>query len=81
MQLRDNGTYALPNGREFVARTALHGGFFLHDLRLGVASPPLYLIDRSGQFLSWGKVTRWSLEDLRDTGRTSLPELQRVRVL
>ena len=81
MELKNHGVYALPDGNEFVVRPARYGGYFLHDLRLGVSSAPLYLIDGSGQFLSWGRPTQWSLEDLRDTGRTSLPEIQRLRLL
>lgn len=81
MKLNDHGIYRLPDGREFLVRTSTQGGYILHDLRLGVASAPVYLIDGSGQFLSWGRPTRWSLGDLRDTGRTSLPELQRLRLL
>ena len=81
MELKDHGIYALPDGREFVVRAGSHGGYFLHDLRRGVASAPVYLIDGSGQFLSWGKHTRWSLGDLSDTGRRSIPEMQRLRLL
>ncbi|MDQ3174266.1 MAG: hypothetical protein M3Q91_11250 [Acidobacteriota bacterium] len=81
MKLEDNGIYKLPDGREFLVRAGSHGGYFLHDLRLGVASAPVYLIDGSGQFLSWGKRTRWSLSDLSNTGRTSGPEIQRLTVL
>jgi len=81
MELKENGIYSLPDGREFVVRAARQGGFLLHDLRLGVASAPLYLVDRSGQFLSWGKGTRWSIDDLLDTGRSSLPVSQRLKML
>ncbi|MBA3356918.1 MAG: hypothetical protein H0U18_13475 [Pyrinomonadaceae bacterium] len=81
MKLEDNGIYKLPDGREFLVRAGRHGVYFLHDLRQGVASAPVYLIDGSGQFLSWGKRTRWSLSDLSNTGRASSPELQRLRVL
>ena len=81
MELKENGIYSLPDGREFVVRAARQGGFLLHDLRWGVASAPLYLVDRSGQFLSWGKRTRWSIDDLLDTGRSSLPVSQRLKML
>lgn len=81
MELKDHGIYELPDGREFLIRAGRHGGYFLHDLRLGVASPPVYLIDGSGQFLSWGKRTRWSLGDLSDTGRRATPEIERLRLL
>jgi hypothetical protein len=81
MDLKDHGIYKLPDGREFLVRAGHHGGYFLHDLRLGVASAPIYLIDASGQFLSWGKPTQWSLSDLSDTGRSSIPEIQRLQLL
>ena len=76
MTLNDHGIYELPDGRKFVVRPGRHGSYVLHDVGMGVASTPIYLIDASGQFLSWGKPTRWSLGDLRDTGRRSLPEGQ-----
>jgi len=81
MELKENGIYSLPDGREFVVRVARQGGFLLHDLRLGVSSAPLYLVDGSGQFLSWGRRTRWSVADLQDTGRSSLPVVQRLELL
>ena len=81
MELKENGIYSLPDGREFVVRVARQGGFLLHDLRLGVSSAPLYLVDGSGQFLSWGRRTRWSVADLHDTGRASLPVVQRLELL
>ena len=81
MELKENGIYSLPDGREFVVRAARQGGFLLHDLRLGVSSAPLYLVDGSGQFLSWGRRTRWSVADLKDTGRSSLPVVQRLELL
>lgn len=77
MQLNDQGIYKLPDGREFVARAGRHGSYVLHDLRMGVFSVPVYLIDGCGQFLSWGKPTRWNLGDLLDTGRRSIPEVPR----
>ncbi len=81
MQLTDHGIYRLPDGREFLVRAGQPGTYCLHDLRLGVNCAPVYLIDRSGQFLSWGKRTRWNLDDLLDTGRRSIPEIQKLRLL
>jgi hypothetical protein len=81
MKLDDNGIYKLPDGREFLVRAGRHGSYLLHDLQLGVSSAPVYLIDGSGQFLSWGKPTRWKLGDLTNTGRKSVPEIERLRLL
>ncbi len=81
MEIEDHGIYKLPDGREFLVRAGRQGTYLLHDLRLGVASAPIYLIDGSGQFLSWGKPTKWSVRDLLDTGRRSKPELERVRLI
>jgi len=81
MHLKENNVYALPDGREFIARTGTHGGYFLHDPSRGVAAAPVYLIDKAGQLLTWGRITRWTMKDLRDTGRTSLPQLERIHVL
>ena len=81
MELRENFIYALPDGRQFIARSGTHGGYFLHDPTRGVAAAPVYLVDRSGQLLSWGRITRWTMKDLRETGRVSLPEMQRLQVV
>ena len=78
MALNVHGIYRLPDGREFLVRAGRHGGYVLHDLRMGIYAAPVYLIDGSGQFLSWGRPTRWSVTDLSDTGRRSVPEPQRV---
>ncbi len=81
MKLKDNAIYALPDGREFVVRPGRHGGYLLHDPGRGSASAPVYFIDSSGQVLSWGRRTRWLIDDLRETGRMSLPEMDRLRLL
>ena len=76
MHLNENSIYALPDGREYVARCGTHGGYFLHDPLKGIAAAPVYLIDRSGQILSWGRVTRWTVNDLRETSRVSPAHMQ-----
>ena len=81
MELKENGVYALPDGREFIVRRGMHGGYFLHDPIRGDTAAPVYLIDRAGQLLSWGRNTRWTNRDLRDTGRISLPQMQRLHFL
>lgn len=72
MELKNNDIYALPDGTELVAQLGLEGFYFLHALRLGLPSAPIYLVDRSGQFLSWGRRTPWHVGDLRPTGGTSI---------
>lgn len=78
MELKNNDIYGLPDGTEFVARVGPKGAFFLHALRLGVPSAPIYVVDGSGQFLSGRRRTRWHVGDLHATGRTSRPEIQRI---
>ncbi len=81
MLLDENAIYTLPDGREFIARSATHGGYFLHDRLRGASVVPVYLVDRSGQLLSWGRVSRWTAKDLRETGRLSQPAVARMRVV
>ena len=78
MQLKENGIYTLPDGRELIARTGT-SGYLLHDPKRGVAAAPLYAVDHDGHLLSWGRITRWTLDDLQDTGRISLPQMQTLR--
>ena len=78
MELKNDDVYALPDGTEFVARVGPKGVYFLHALRLGRPSAPVYVVDGSGQFLSEGRRTRWHVGDLHATGRTSRPEIQRI---
>ncbi|HEY7783092.1 MAG TPA: hypothetical protein VIB00_00105 [Pyrinomonadaceae bacterium] len=81
MSLKSNSICTLPDGREFIVRPGTHGGYFLHDPRKGVSAAPVYLVDGSGQLLSWGRRTCWTLADLRDTGRSSEPQLHRTIIL
>ena len=81
MELRENGIYELPDGRELIARTGKGGGCLLHDPKRGVAAAPLYRVNSCGQLLSWGRTTFWTIKDLRDTGRISLPQMQGVRIV
>ena len=78
MQLKENGIYVLPDGRELIARAGPMG-YLLHDPKRGVAAAPLYAVDHDGNLLSWGRMTRWTLNDLQDTGRISLPHSQKLR--
>ena len=81
MSLKLDNVYELPDGRELVARKAECGGYALHDPMRGVAAAPTYLIAASGRLLSWNHKTSWTQEDLRDTGRLLLPEIERLVLL
>jgi hypothetical protein len=81
MNLEENGIYALPDGLELIARIGNSGAYLLHDPKRGVAAAPLYLVDQSGHLLSWGRTTRWTMNDLQHTGRVSLPQMQRMRLV
>jgi len=80
-KLLENGFYALPDGRRFLVRTGYCGGDFLHDIRLGVSHPPVYLIDGSGQLLAWGYRTSWRREDLLMSERSSTSGHARLRLV
>lgn len=71
-EFRELGVYRLPDGREYV----LCGG---PDKNLYLLFTPQaweggghseYLIRAEGKILSKGIPTRWTVEDLADTGRT-----------
>jgi hypothetical protein len=81
LELLENGIYALPDGRRFIVRAGYCGGYFLHDMRLGVSHPPVYLIDGSGQLLAWGYRTSWRLKDLVITERSSPFGQARLRLV
>jgi hypothetical protein len=44
-ELNDNGIYRLSDGREFLVRAGIHGGYTFHDIQSVVASARLYLIE------------------------------------
>jgi len=73
-ELRERGLYRLPDGAEFVANPAARGGgYALYDpqvwKRYGL---PDYQIDENGRLSRMGESTRWSTEDLIDTGQTAV---------
>lgn len=73
IELRERGIYRLPDQREFVICSSGDGaGYLLYNLeawrRYGIAD---YRAQVNGRILSKGLVTRWRLEDLKDTGRTA----------
>ena len=81
MRLKPHNVYALPDGHELVARRGAYGECALHDPRKGVAAAPVYFVTQAGQLLSWNRKTTWTETDLRDTGRLSLPEFERIVML
>ena len=81
IELKENGIYILPDGRELIARIGMFGDYLLHDPKRGVSAAPLFLINEDGQLLSWGRITGWSTNDLRDTGAISLPQMQRLNIV
>jgi hypothetical protein len=80
IELRERGIYKLPDQREFVVCHSVDGsGYLLYNLdawrRYGMAE---YRAQVNGRILCRGLITRWRLEDLRDTGGTA-DELQALR--
>ena len=71
-QLRERGIYRLPDGDELVASVARGGGFALYNpqvwKRYGV---PDYEVDPRGRLTRMGESTRYTADDLEDTGRTA----------
>jgi hypothetical protein len=70
MKLRNLGIYALPDGRELIADTLYTGSYSLYStLSWDSYCIADYLVNKDGQLLSKGKPTRWSIDELRYTGR------------
>lgn len=72
IELRERGIYQLPDHREFiVSATGDESGYLLFSQeawqRYGLAE---YRSQVNGRILKRRFVTRWRVEDLRDTGRT-----------
>jgi hypothetical protein len=80
IELRERGVYRLPDRREFVVCHAGDGsGYLLYSQnswqRYGMAE---YRAQLNGRILSKGLITRWRVEDLKDTGATA-EHLQALR--
>jgi hypothetical protein len=70
--LRELGVYALPDGREFVASSLYSEGCGLHTPPAwGLFAGAELRVDARGRLFRDGGPTRWSVSDLRDTGRTA----------
>ena len=71
-ELRERGIYRLPDGDELVASFARGGRVALYNpqvwKRYGV---PDYEVSAGGRLTRMGESTRYTAEDLEDTGRTA----------
>jgi hypothetical protein len=72
-ELRERGLYRLPDGAELIARPAARGGgYALYDQQVWRRNGmPDYQIDEKGRLNRMGESTRWSADDLIDTGQTA----------
>ena len=71
-ELREQGIYALPDGREFVAHAVFRGGYVLFTPSdWEFFGMHLYETNAAGQVRSKGQATLWRINDLTDTGRTA----------
>jgi len=71
-RLRELGIYELPDGRQYVVSTLYLDGCSLYPVRAweyyGEAE---FWTGKEGRLLRRGVPTRWSVGDLRDTGKTA----------
>ena len=72
IKLREGGIYSLTDKREFVVcKTSTGVGYLLYKAddwrRMGAAD---YRVHEDGRLSSQGRITRWLLKHLTDTGRT-----------
>jgi hypothetical protein len=73
IELRERGVYRLPDEREFVARRSSDGAaYLLYSVKTwtGYAVAD-YRAEADGRVLSRGRLTRWRVAHLVDTGRTA----------
>lgn len=72
MDLREDGIYSLPNGRELVVLekgTDENTVFILGGSEQVESSQ--YEVNHEGRILAHGRLTAWDVTDLLDTGRTA----------
>ena len=69
---RELGVYELPDERRFVVSTLYSDGCCLYTLRAweGFGNAE-FRVDEGGRLLRRGVPTRWTVGDLKDTGKTS----------
>ena len=67
-EIRECGLYALPDGRELIARGGGRFGFFkFYDpLAWKYEGPAMYEADATGKITSLGMPTPWHVEDLKE---------------
>jgi hypothetical protein len=70
-ELRERGLYRLPDGAELIASPAARGGgYALYDQQVWKRNGMRdYQIDEKGRRNRMGQSTRWSSDDLIDTGQ------------
>jgi hypothetical protein len=71
-RLRELGVYRLPDGREYVVSTLYSDGCSIYPVHAwGSYGNAEYWADKEGRLLRRGVPSRWSVNDLEDTGKTS----------
>jgi hypothetical protein len=71
-RLRELGVYTLPDGREYVVSTLYADGCGIYPVHSWDSYGNVeYWADRDGRLLRRGAPTRWSVRDMKDTGKTA----------
>ena len=80
-ELREQGIYTLPDGREFIAHAVFRGSYVLYTPRdwefFGLHA---YETNAAGHICSKGMLTPWRVRDLTDTTRTAQSRSKSSRV-
>ena len=70
--LRELGLYCLPDGKEYVVSAFYSDGFSLYHIgSWGSFGNAEYHVSKDGQIYRDGSPARWTIQDLKDTGRTT----------
>ena len=73
--LREHGQYILPDATEVIAVQEGACSYLLYEANEWERGREAKLaIDSEGRVLRYGRATRWSVDDLFDTGRTAQAE-------
>ena len=71
-RLRELGIYELPDGRQYVASALYSNGYRLYPVHAWMSyGDAEYSAEKDGRILRRGLPTRWSIWDLKDTGKSS----------